>query len=324
MPPGQSLFESILVFENYPVEASLKEQRSSLQIHDVRHFGKTNYPLTVVIAPGDDLDVRFVYDPTLIDKADVQALLVHFIQILNHMLLDPEQVLSSVKMLTPEDEHRLYLFSIAHWDAANLVESKVGHLSVPMVASNTTVVKLFNDQCIINPAAVALVEDRKVLTYQELNQKADQLASGLLMMGITPEELVGISIERSIEMIVAILAVLKAGGAYVPLDPTYPSERLSFMVQDAGIKILLTKTHLVDGLSQVLGDIQSQGSGKTLQVICLDEDWDSIIAAVPDSISLPVIDPDQAAYVIYTSGSTGTPKGVVITHAALANHDCRI
>ena len=142
------------------------------------------------------------------------------------------------------------------------------------------------------------------LTYQELDRRADILAHQLQAAGVRPEVLVGIGLERTAQMLVAILGVWKAGGAYVPLDPTYPRDRLAFMLEDAGVAVLVTQSDLL----ALIPPTQAQ-------IVCLDREW---IAAS----AIPPLEPTTAehlAYVIYTSGSTGTPKGVQVTHRNVVN-----
>jgi amino acid adenylation domain-containing protein len=170
--------------------------------------------------------------------------------------------------------------------------------------------QLFEEQVIRTPAAVALVFEDQSLTYDALNCKANQLAHHLRTLGVGPDTLVGICVERSLEMVIGLLAILKAGGAYVPLDPNYPQERLKFMLEDSEIQVLLTQSSLLSALSP---------QPSALEVICLDRDttvWISFPDTNPESLS----EPANLAYVIYTSGSTGIPKGVMIPHRAIANH----
>src|SRR5260370_1690421 len=162
--------------------------------------------------------------------------------------------------------------------------------------------RLFEAQVERTPDAVALVFEGQELTYRELSARANQLAHHLQALGVGPEVLVGIYMERSIEMIVGLLGVLKAGGAYVPLDPVYPQERLAFMIQDSQVAVLLAQRRLVGHLPR-----------HTARVICLDSDWQAI-AQERDTNVTSREEPENLAYVIYTSGSTGRPKGVAIAH----------
>ena len=168
--------------------------------------------------------------------------------------------------------------------------------------------QLFEKQVERSPEAIAVVSKDRQFTYAELNARANQLARFLKRFGVGPDSLVGLCVERSPEMIVGILGILKAGAGYVPLDPTYPSERLSFMLQDANIFVLLTQSHLLDTLPQ--------HSGPRLS---LDSDWD-IIAKERKENPIGRATPENLAYVIFTSGSTGQPKGVMIPHRGLVNY----
>ncbi|MFN6474778.1 non-ribosomal peptide synthetase [Nostoc sp. DedQUE07] len=162
--------------------------------------------------------------------------------------------------------------------------------------------QLFEAQVEKNPDAVALTFNNQHFTYRDLNNRANQLAKHLRSLGVGTEILVGICIERSLEMVVALLAILKAGGAYVPLDPGYPQERLAFMLSDTQVSVLLTQKELVTKLPT-----------HTAFVICLDADWNTIAQNSKDNLSTSVT-ADNLAYVMYTSGSTGTPKGVSVIH----------
>ena len=168
--------------------------------------------------------------------------------------------------------------------------------------------ELFQKQAERSPEAIAVVAKDRQFTYAELNARANQLARFLKRFGVGPDSLVGLCVERSPEMMVGILGILKAGAGYVPLDPTYPSERLSFMVQDANIFVLLTQSHLLDTLPQHNGPRLS-----------LDSDWD-IIAKEKKENPVSRATPENLAYVIYTSGSTGQPKGVMVPHRGLVNY----
>ena len=171
--------------------------------------------------------------------------------------------------------------------------------------SDTCVHHLFEEQVERFPEDIAVVFSDEQLTYRELNQRANQLAHHLQALGVGPEVLVGLCVERSLEMVVGLLGILKAGGAYLPLDPNYPPERLAMMLTDAQPLVLLSQSHLLDTLPKT-----------SAKIITLDQDW-----ATDQSLTNPTsaIQPDNLAYVIYTSGSTGRPKGVQIIHQALTN-----
>jgi non-ribosomal peptide synthetase component F len=166
--------------------------------------------------------------------------------------------------------------------------------------------QLFEAQAARTPEAVAVVFEDLQLTYGEINARANQLSRHLIAMGVGPEVLVGICLERSLELIVGLLSILKAGGAYVPLDPTYPTQRLAFMLKDTQAPVLLTQQALLAQLPQFDG-----------RLLCIDRDW-TLIAAQPHTTAPCHATVENLAYVIYTSGSTGTPKGVMVTHANVA------
>ncbi len=168
--------------------------------------------------------------------------------------------------------------------------------------------ELFERQVERSPETIAVVSGSTQLTYRELNSRANQLARFLKRFGVGPDSLVGLCVDRSPEMVVGILGILKAGASYLPMDPTYPSERLSFMLEDANVFVLLTQAHLLDSLPQHNGPRLS-----------LDSDWD-IIAKERTENSTSRVTPSNLAYVIYTSGSTGQPKGVMIPHRGLVNY----
>src|SRR5205823_6174050 len=165
--------------------------------------------------------------------------------------------------------------------------------------------ELIQDQVLRTPDAVAVVFGDDQLTYRQLNSGANQLAHYLRRLGVGPEVLVGICMERSMQMIVALLGVMKAGGAYVPLDPSYPAERLAFMVQDSGLQFMLTSASAADSLSELNGAL-----------VYLDRDWPQIARESSEDLNVDVR-PENLVYVIYTSGSTGKPKGAMNTHRGL-------
>ena len=167
--------------------------------------------------------------------------------------------------------------------------------------------QLFEIQVERTPEAVAVLSEQGQLTYEELNTKANQLAHYLRTLGVKSETLVGLCVDRSLEMIIGLLAILKAGGAYVPLDLTYPRERLTYMVQDAQISVLVTQAQWSNLISDYKG-----------QVVCLDSQWSKIASYSQENL-VNTVNPENLAYVIYTSGSTGKPKGVMIEHQSLVN-----
>ena len=286
VPGGIPLFESILVFENYPVDSSLLNKESLLELEEIESFEQTNYPLTVVAAPVEQLSIKIIYDPLRFDEDTIRRMLGHLQTIFSAIVDNPQQVVEQLPLLSAEERHQL----LVEWNdtASEYSKEKCIH-------------QLFSEQVDKTPDAIAVVFDQEQLTYHQLNQRANQLAHHLQSLGVGPEVLVGICVERSFEMVVGLLGILKAGGAYVPLDPNYPQERLTFMVEDAKVSVLLTQTNLVAKLPP------------SSTTVCLDqpdlvEGWSTLVLAPP------MIKADNLAYVIYTSGSTGRPKGVSVIH----------
>jgi len=230
---------------------------------------------------------RFEYSTDLFDATTIDRMVGHWQTLLEGIVADPERHLSELPLLTEAERHQL----LVEWNA-----TQTGY---PMGKS---IHQLFEAQVECTPDTLAVFFKDRQLTYRELNQRANQLAHHLQQLGVGPEVLVGLCIERSLEMVVGILGILKAGGAYVPLDPTYPQDRLAFMLQDARVSVLLTQQRLAEGLPR-----------HTAHTICLDLDWERI-AQECDQNLISSATPENLAYVIYTSGSTGRPKGVAIEH----------
>lgn len=282
--PNLPLFESILVFENYPVDASLKEWATEMQIHEIRSVETTNYPITIKAAVGRELSLEIVGDRSRFHAATITRMLGHLQTLLEGMVANPQQSLCSLPLLSAAEHQQL-----VEWNNTQTDYPK-----------HKCIHQLFEEQVEKTPDAVAVVFESQQLTYRQLNQRSNQLAHYLQKCGVSPEVPVGICVHRSIEMIVGLLGILKAGGAYVPLDPAYPQERLVFMLENAQAAFLLTQQNLLEKL----------GSYGT-QVILL-EDWSEVQQQVHNPCSC--VTANNLAYVIYTSGSTGKPKGVAIEH----------
>ncbi|MGA9382195.1 MAG: condensation domain-containing protein, partial [Phormidium sp.] len=239
------------------------------------------------------LKVECDYNTDLFDAETIERWLGHYQTLLSAVVSEPKQKLRELPLLTRIQRHQLLI----EW---NQTETKY--------PNNKVIHQLFEEQCLKTPEAVAVLYESKQLTYSELNNRANQLAHYLRSLGVGADVLVGICVERSLEMVVGLLGILKAGGAYVPLDPEYPAERLNFMLEDSQIGVLLTQQRLVDKLSIT-----------TAQKICLDTDWSEISQWSQENLNTNV-QPENLAYIIYTSGSTGQPKGVMLCHRNICNH----
>jgi non-ribosomal peptide synthetase component F len=238
------------------------------------------------------LRIKCEYDAELFESATIRRLLGHFRLLLGGLVANSEQRLSKLPLLTEAERYQL------------LVEWNDTQVSYPQDAC---LHQLFQAQVDRSPDSVALVFGNEQLTYRELNHRANQLAHYLQKLGVGPEVLIGVFMERSLEMVISLYGILKAGGAYVPLDPEYPPERVAFMVKDTQIPVLLTQQRLVARLPE-----------HEARVICLDSDW-ATIATENTNNPISGVTAENLAYVIYTSGSTGRPKGVMNHHRGICN-----
>lgn len=291
IPRGMALFESLIVFENYPMQAQMGNDHNQLSIQAVTSIERTNYPLTLLVVPGQRLSITAIYAEPQFDQAIIQRMLEHLQQLLAIMAAQPQQLLANIGLLTAQERQTL----LTTWPSSQ----RDYDLNQPFF-------RVFEAQAKKHPQQIAVRDEISSLSYQALDQQANQLANYLVQQGIGAETLVGIMLERSTWMLVALLGVLKAGAAYVPLDPNYPAERLQYMIEDAGLSLVVTTDQLAKQLAI------------TSDWLALDRDWATI---EQQATSAPTIqlNAKSLAYAIYTSGSTGKPKGVQIEHGALTN-----
>ncbi|MDF5712712.1 MAG: aminotransferase class III-fold pyridoxal phosphate-dependent enzyme [Rhizonema sp. NSF051] len=240
-----------------------------------------------VIETASELLVECDYNTDLFDADTINRWLSHFQTLLTAVVTEPKQHLRELPLLNEIQRHQL----LVEWN-----DTETNYLC------DQTIHQLFEAQVQRTPEATAVIFGNQQLSYAQLNLKANQLAHYLQTLGVSPEVLVGICVERSLDMLVGLLGILKAGGAYVPLEPDHPTDRLSFMLEDSGVSVLLTQQRLIDKLPK-------HGA----QLICLDTEWQKI-SQYPQEISLSAVQASNLAYIIYTSGSTGKPKAVAIEH----------
>ncbi|NEQ79121.1 MAG: amino acid adenylation domain-containing protein [Moorea sp. SIO2I5] len=238
------------------------------------------------------LECFWEYNTDLFDAARIRRMSGQFQTLLEAIAANPQQRVDQLPLLREAEKHQL----LVEWNQTQVPYPK-----------DTCIHQLFEGQVEKTPDAVAVVFEQQQLTYRELNQRANQLAHYLRKLGVKPEVLVGICVERSLEMLVGVLGILKAGGAYVPLDPAYPQERLAYMLSDSQVSVLLT----TENLSKKLPEHQAH-------VVELDTDWELILHESSKN-PLTEVKSENLAYVIYTSGSTGKPKGVMVVHRGLCN-----
>ncbi|MEK7327135.1 MAG: condensation domain-containing protein, partial [Chloroflexota bacterium] len=285
------LFQAMFVLQNTPAQ-TLTLPGLALRPLEA-DSGTAKFDLTLMLEETPDgLKGTWEYNADLFEAATINRMIGHFQVLLENIVATPDQPVTTLPILTETERHQL----LVEWNdtAVEFPSDKCAH-------------ELFEAQVERTPGAVAVTFGDQALTYRELNCRANQLAHHLQTLGVTPETLVGICVERSLEMVAGILGILKAGGAYVPLDPTYPTERLAFMLEDSQAPVLLTQSHLL-----------AQLPPHNTTTVCLDSDWPTIAQSPIANNQLPIT-PDHLAYVIYTSGSTGKPKGTLLQHRGLCN-----
>ena len=260
------------------LQVDLREEETRTAFHDLSLF---------VAARQDGLRVRFEYRTDLFNPDTIERMAGHFENLLSSILEDPTQNVSALHMLSEVERTRL----LHAWNQAREFPAEL------------CIHQRFEQQAQRAPQNVALVFEDQSMSYGELNARSNQLARYLIRMGVGPDVLVGLCVERSLDMVVAIVGILKAGGAYLPLDPRYPKDRLAFMVEDAKPPVVLTHYELKESLPDMAS-----------QVVALDADWVEMEREDVADLVCPA-GPDNLAYVIYTSGSTGRPKGCQVTHA---------
>jgi len=252
---------------------------------------KVDLELQVCETP-DGLAARFIYCTDLFDAATIVRMAGHFQTLLEHAVANPDEHISRIPLLTEEERHQI----VVEWNATG--KDYPGERCVH---------ELFEAEAARNPDATAVVFENAELTYGELNRRANQLARYLVRLGVGPNALVGLCVERSLEMVVGLLGILKAGAAYVPVDPAFPPDRVAFMLEDAEVPVLLTQQRLIPSLPE-----------NKAQLVCLEADWSKIAGESVENLASRA-KPRDLAYTMYTSGSTGKPKGVQIPHRAVVN-----
>jgi amino acid adenylation domain-containing protein len=288
------LVQVSFVFQNTPSAGLAIEDLELRQMP--AETGTARFDLEVFLWEDEDgLQGEFAYCTDLFQPDTIGRLAGHFATLLQGIAEEPSCRVSALRLLTDDERRRL----LVDWNATAADFSQA-----------TTIHALFEEQAARHPTDIAVAHDGRCLTYAALDRRANQLARHLTMLGAGPGRLVGICLERSLDLVVGILAVLKAGAAYVPLDPRYPRARLGFMIEDSGLAILLTHS----GLQALLPD-------HAARPVCLDTGWDAI-AEQPDAPMEATGRPEDLAYVIYTSGSTGRPKGTLLEHRNVVNYLC--
>ncbi|WP_315799640.1 non-ribosomal peptide synthetase, partial [Bradyrhizobium sp. SZCCHNR1002] len=289
---GTALFESIVAFENYPVEMTAVSGQRELRISEVAPLERTNYPLTLqVTVGGTTLSFRLIADTTRFAAEAAGRLMAHLARLLGEIIADPARPISAIPLLSGDERQQV----VRGFNATDVsYPSALLHEQIAAQAGRTR-------------EAVALRFEDQTLSYEALERRANRLAHHLQTLGVGPDVVVGICAERSLDMVVGVLGILKAGGAYLPLDPGLPPERLAMMLEDAKVTVVLAQDALIERLPA------------TEAVVVRFAADVAAIAGQPDTAPFTSCNPDNLAYVIYTSGSTGRPKGVMNSHRGIVN-----
>jgi amino acid adenylation domain-containing protein/non-ribosomal peptide synthase protein (TIGR01720 family) len=289
VPRGTNLFDSIVVFENYPYDPDMLDQ-AGVRVRDIDEHDATNYPLSLTANTDARLHLLLHYDPELFDSATIERLGEHLRTLIEGLLERPDGTLAELPMLTDAELRR----TLVEWNQTTVDRPEP-----------RTVAELFAERALLSPNEIAVTHGAETLTYAELDIRANQLAHRLRALGVGPQVLVGLCVERGSDAVIGLLGVFKAGGVYVPLDPEYPPDRLAFMIDDTAVGVIVTQDSLLTRLPE-----------HDAAIVRLDsERLEHLPRHAPDV----VVSQQNLAYVMYTSGTTGTPKGVMIEHANLSH-----
>ncbi|MGH7748543.1 MAG: AMP-binding protein, partial [Candidatus Dormibacteria bacterium] len=281
---------------NYPFESATVTD-AGLRVHEAHVQETTNFPLTLLAFLGEHLGLRLAYDPHLFDVTTVERMTGHFLVLLGGIADDPDRPVGEVPLLTAVERDQL----LVGWNET--------HAEVPAA----TLPELFAAQVARTPDAVVVVAAGEELCYRELNERANRLARWLLAQGVGPEQFVGLAVPRSVEMVVALLAVLKTGAAYLPIDPNHPPARIGFICTDAAPAMVLTAQETAGCLPDQVARLVIDDPRAIREIAgCAGDEVTDADRRVP-------LSPSHPAYAIYTSGSTGVPKAVVVAQQSVVD-----
>lgn len=292
-PNSEPLFNSLVVFENQTFHTSLVNSQQRWRQRDFTFHEQTGLPLALSAFGDEAMLLRMEYDASRYDRAIAALIVAHLAQIIESIADNPHETIGNLKVIPPDEHHKL------------LVEFNSTEHPYP---KETPLASLIEEQVRRTPDAIAVVYGEQKISYQELNNQANQLAHELRKLRVGPDQVVGLLVERSIGMVIALVAIVKAGATYLPLDPRHPSERLCHMLKDSGVRVLVTEQSLRDELPMFPGQ----------RILLEDDCWRKNAG---DKLVVDVR-PEHLAYSIYTSGSTGKPKGVQVPRGALTNLLC--
>jgi amino acid adenylation domain-containing protein/non-ribosomal peptide synthase protein (TIGR01720 family) len=300
LPKGQPLFDSLFVFENAPVDATVLEGAEGLKARSGSGRTHTNYPLTVVCYPGDDLGLHLSYDRRFFDEATIERLLGDFQRLLLALVDGFEQDVSALPLLAVQEQRFL------------LDECNRSAREYPLQQGY---VPLFEARVATHPERIAATCEGEQWRYGELDNCANRLANALLAAGVQPDQPVALLAERGLPLLGMIIASLKAGGGYVPLDPAHPRQRLTGIIQASGTRVMVCSAACREQAEQLLEEFSCSGGRPQLLV------WEDVQQGTGDDRAPGIaVTGQHLAYVIYTSGSTGVPKGVAVQQAGMLNN----
>ncbi|MDP6799043.1 MAG: amino acid adenylation domain-containing protein [SAR202 cluster bacterium] len=294
----QGIFDHLFVFENYPTDRIVSDNAPGrdmeLTVENLSSHDETHYPFNLVVVPGDLIEFRLTFNLHIYPEEQILQVRDHLCTTLTQIIQDPSKPVGEIQILPATEKSRLAQF----------------HGTVRQTPSSRTVLDLIDEQVRAEPGRSALIRDEAEMSYDSLNRRANQLARYLKdRFAIGPDDRVGILLDRTESMIVALLGVLKAGGAYLPIDPGQPAERIAFMLADSAAGVVLTESHHA-------GLLPDSGDGA---IVCIDQ-VDREIRSLDEHAVGHRPAAQDAVYVIYTSGSTGKPKGCVVEHRNLFNY----
>jgi len=290
MERGTPLFDSIFVFENYPVRKNASEAQGGLTLRNISAVEQSHFALAFVAGLNATLKLKVLYSRERFEERAISRMLGHFSNILESIVRNPGQQVSEVQLLTEFESNQI----LNQWNGT--------HTNFPKYRS---VVDLFEEQASHGGSRIAVESDQEQLSYAELDQQSNQLARYLREKGVGPEQAVGICVDRGVRMIVGLLGILKAGGAYVPLDGNHPQARLKYMLEDSQVRVVVSE-----------GKYQELLAGTDRELVLLDRQRAELSSAITAPIQRGV-EGENLAYVLYTSGSTGKPKGVAVEHRSV-------
>ncbi|MCP4155602.1 MAG: amino acid adenylation domain-containing protein, partial [bacterium] len=297
------LFDTILVIENYPLDKRMRETGGSLTPHSYTPFEMTNYDLTVAVTAFGEITVDIIYNPAKFERGQIGAIADHYLNLVRAIVKNPDKEPHQLEMLSEIEKHRLLVQFNS--EATGNIADKIIHQLVEEQAARTP------ENIAVTGLSHSAGSTLQNLTYKELNKISGAIARNLLLQGAGEQDIIGILVDRTVEMITGILGILKAGKAYLPLNPKAPAERNRYMLEDCNVKTLLT----VEYMTSTANEITTKK-----RIVYLDEkdETKTGIKESEEREAQPQVSPSQNAYVIFTSGSTGKPKGVPITHANLS------